>query len=224
MVDGAGGFLPDQARTLYDNGQIAHVPYILGSNNDEGTLFLLNATPLASESDYATALQQRFGSAAAAVEAQYPASNFDGDYNAALARVVGDSGLVCGTHDTARRAAKAGLHVFMYNFDIPWAIDPTQLLASHASEISSVFGDPIDPTTDTQKVGDAMNAYWATFAAGGDPNGPGAPATWPAFAPDANDNDERLQFDPGFEIVDDFRKTECAFWRGQYDAAFAAAP
>ncbi len=225
VVDGAGGFMPDQARTLYDSGQVAHVPYILGSNNDEGTLFLLEATPLAGAADYTAALQQRFGSAAAAVEAQYPASNFNGDYNAALARVVGDSGLVCGTHDTARRAAKAGLHVFMYNFDIPWAIDPTQLLASHASEISSVFGDPVDPTADTQKVGDAMNAYWATFATGGDPNGAGAPATWPAFAPDANDNDERLQFDPGFEIVDDFRKTECAFWRGQYDAAFfAAAP
>ncbi len=36
-----GGFLPDQPRTLYDNGDYAKVPYILGSNSDEGTLFLL---------------------------------------------------------------------------------------------------------------------------------------------------------------------------------------
>jgi hypothetical protein len=30
VVDGAGGFLPDQARTLYDQGSIAHVPYLHG--------------------------------------------------------------------------------------------------------------------------------------------------------------------------------------------------
>lgn len=222
VVDGPGGFLPDQARTLYDNGQIAHVPYLLGSNNDEGTLFLLTAPSIGSASDYATALQQHFGSEADAVAAVYPVSNFGGDYNAALARAIGDSGLVCGTHDTARRAAKAGLPTFMYNFNIPWAILPSVLKASHASEISHVFGDPVYPTPDTQAVSDAMNAFWARFAATGDPNGAGAPATWPAFAPDADDNDERLQLDPGWELLSDFRKTECEFWRQQYDAAFAS--
>jgi para-nitrobenzyl esterase len=222
VVDGPGGFMPDQARTLYDTGKVAHVPYILGSNNDEGTLFLLGATPVTSESDYDAALTQRFGAGATAIEGVYPASNFGGDYDAALARVVGDSSLVCGTHDTARRAAQAGLPVFMYNFDVPWAIDPTGLMASHASEISHVFGDPVDPTASSQAVSDAMNAYWARFASTGSPNGAGAPATWPSFAPDANDNDERLQLDSGWEILDDFRKTECAFWRTQYDAAFAA--
>jgi carboxylesterase type B len=135
--------------------------------------------------------------------------------------VIGDSNLVCGTHDTARRAAQAGLPVFMYNFDVPWAIDPTALLASHASEISHVFGDPVDPTPASDAVSNAMNAYWAHFALAGAPNGPGAPATWPAFAPGANDNDERLQLDSGWEILDDFRKTECEFWRQQYDQAFA---
>ena len=36
---------------------------------------------------------------------------------------VGDSALVCGTLDTARRAAKAALPVFMYNFNMPWQIE-----------------------------------------------------------------------------------------------------
>ncbi len=221
VVDGPGGFMPDQARTLFDSGKIAHVTYLLGSNNDEGTLFLLNATPLTSAADYTSALQQRFPGIAAQVAAEYPVSNFNNDYNAALARVIGDSGLVCGTHDTARRAVAAGLHVYMYNFNIPWAIDPMVLKVSHASEISHVFGDPVMATADSQKVSDAMNAYWAAFALTGDPNGPNAPAQWPAFAPDAADNDERLQLDPGWEILSDFRKQECTFWRQQYDAAFA---
>jgi para-nitrobenzyl esterase len=169
-----------------------------------------------------TALQQRFPSNSDQVAAEYPASNFGGDYNAALARAIGDSGLICGTHDSARRAAKAGLKVFMYNFNMPWAIDPSALGASHASEISHVFGDPVRPSADDTTVSNAMNAFWARFASTGDPNGAGAPQTWPAFAPDASDNDERLQLDPGWEVVSDFRKAECAFWRQQYDTAFAS--
>jgi para-nitrobenzyl esterase len=222
VVDGPGGFLPDQPRTLFDSGNIAKVPYLLGSNNDEGMLFLLMATIPTSDSEYLTALQNNFGSFAPQVLMEYPVSKFNGDYKLALARAIGDSGLGCGTHDTARRAAKAGVPVFMYNFNIPWAIAATTLLASHASEISHVFGDPINPMPDSQAVSDAMNAFWAHFAQTGDPNYPGAPATWPAFKPDANDSDQRLQLDPGWEVLTDFRKQECAFWRQYFDQGFAA--
>jgi para-nitrobenzyl esterase len=111
----------------------------------------------------------------------------------------------------------------MYNFNIPWAIAPTLLLVSHASEMSHVFGNPWLPTPDpgSKAVGDAMNAYWSQFAKTGDPNETGAPAVWPVFAPDANDDDERLQLDPGWEVLKSFRKPECAMWRKTYDAAFA---
>jgi len=225
VVDGPGGFLPDQPRALFDSGDIAKVPYILGSNNDEGTLFLLNSTtPLSTEADYEAALKARFGADTDKVLALYPASNFSGDYTAALARVIGDSGLVCGTHDSARRAVKAGAHVFMYNFNVPWALLPTVLHASHASEIGHVFGNPYLPMPDpgSVEVSDVMNAFWAQFAKTGDPNFAGAKATWPVFAPDANDDDERIQFDPGLETIQNFRKTECAFWRGLYDKAESA--
>jgi para-nitrobenzyl esterase len=224
VVDGAGGFLPDQARTLYDSGKINKVSYILGSNNDEGKLFTLGSAAITSQADYVSALNQRFPNIGDQVAAEYPASNFAGSYNDALSRAIGDSGLGCGTHDTARRAAKAGLKVFMYNFNMPWAIDASALGASHASEISHVFGDPVRPSADDTTVSNAMNAFWAQFAAAGDPNMTGGAHMWPAFAPDASDNDQRIQFDPGFEDVMNFRKAECAFWRQQYDAAFAAAP
>jgi len=128
---------------------------------------------------------------------------------------------VCGTHDTARRAVAAGLSVFMYNFNIPWAIAPTLLLASHASEISHVFGDPVDPTASSQAVSNGMNAFWAHFASTGDPNFPDAAASWPPFVPTADGGDERLQLDPGWELLQDFRRQECAFWRAHYDAEFS---
>lgn len=218
VVDGPGGFLPDQARALFDAGDIAKVPYLLGSNNDEGTLFLLGAT-VESEEDYRAQLEARFGAAADQVAAEYPPADFDNDYMATLARVVGDSSLVCGTHDTARRAKKAGLSVYMYNFNIPWAILPDILHVSHAAEMSHVFGNPQGSDPDSIAVSDAMNTFWATFARTGDPNYSGAPATWPDFAPDDGDHDQRLQLDPGWEILDDFRKEECAFWRGLYEQA-----
>jgi len=60
-----------------------------------------------------------------------------------------------------------------------------------------------------------MNAYWAHFADAGDPNGDDAPAFWPPFG---SDDDQRLQLDPGWETLKDFRSKECAFWR-KYNGA-----
>jgi para-nitrobenzyl esterase len=220
VVDGPGGFLPDQPRTLYDSGQIAHVPYLLGSNNDEGMLFILQSTIPTDEASYQAEITRRFPSYAQQVLAAYPSSNFNGDYRLALGRVVGDVNLVCGTLDTAQRAAKAGLPVYMYNFNMPWQIAPTLLLASHASEIGHVFGNPVKPSAGDTTVSNAMNAFWAHFAQTGDPNFGGAPATWPSFGPDASGNDQRLQLDTGFEHVENFRKAECTVWGKFYDMGF----
>jgi para-nitrobenzyl esterase len=221
VVDGVGGFLPDQPQRMFEQGNVAQVPYLLGSNNDEGTLFTYAQSPPKDDAEYRAALEQRYGAAAERIAAQYPVSKFDGNYGAAIARVVGDSGLVCGTHDTARRAVEASIKVFMYNFNVPWSIAATTLKASHASEISHVFGTPYlpSPDPDSQAVASAMNAYWARFAKSGDPNGEDAPATWPQFAPDADDHDERLQLDPSWQVVHDFRRDDCAFWRTLYAAA-----
>jgi para-nitrobenzyl esterase len=221
VVDGEGGFLPRSARAIFDAGELNHVPYILGSNTDEGTIFLLGTMGPTTDQEYLTQLEARFGATLAPQLATlYPPAAFGGDARKALARVIGDSGLVCGTHDSARRAAKAGLHVFMYNFNVPWAVSPTGALgAAHASEISHVFGTPFMADASSQRVSDAMNAYWARFALTGDPNSSDAPASWPAFQPDAADHDQRLQLDADWRVVDDFRKTECAWWRQQYDAA-----
>jgi carboxylesterase type B len=68
-------------------------------------------------------------------------------------------------------------------------------------------------TEQSQAVADAMNAYWSRFAENGDPNWPDAPATWPAFSAD---DDRRLQLDPGWQVLDDFRAEQCAYWFQYY--------
>jgi carboxylesterase type B len=101
----------------------------------------------------------------------------------------------------------------MYNFNIPWSISRDGLGASHASEISHVFGTPYMETPENAQVGATMNAYWASFARSGNPNFPGSPAEWPRFMPDANGDNLRLQLDPKFEVLRSFHKEECALWR-----------
>lgn len=212
VIDGAGGFLPDAPQALFDRGEIAKVPYLLGANHDEGTTFVLRARPLMSEAEYLADLDARFGARAAEVAALYPASKFGGNFNLARAHVLGDSGIVCGTHDTARRAARAGLRVYVYDFNMPWSLAPDVLRAAHAAEISHVFGVPHLPAPDpaSEQVAAAMNGYWARFAKSGDPNGADAPAVWPVFSPEA---DVRLQLDPSWSVLEDFRAEQCAFWR-----------
>jgi para-nitrobenzyl esterase len=208
-----GDFLPKSARELYDAGDIAKVPYLLGTNNDEAQLYFLAAPVPANEDEYKASIKMSYGSFADRVLATYPSDKFGGDYRKLMARISSDSGLICGTLDTARRAVKAGLPVFMYNFNVPWSIGPAALGASHASEISHVFGTPYNEMGDRAEVGKVMNAYWAAFAEKGDPNYEGAPAKWPAFKPDADDNDQRLQLDPSYEVLSNFRKEECKLWR-----------
>jgi para-nitrobenzyl esterase len=221
-----GDFLPDQPRTLYDGGHIAKVPYLLGSNTDEGTLFLIGSQ-VSTAPQYTAALTQMFGATTApAVELRYPVASFtDARPNAALAalaRVVGDSRLVCTTYDTAVRMS-AHAPVFMYNFDIPVPASAVPagifLGASHGSELTSVFGTSPLFAADAQSRGasDLIQRYWTNFAKTGDPNG-GSDPKWPELTSDEN---LRMNFAiPESTVVTDFRADECAFWRAGYALSF----
>jgi para-nitrobenzyl esterase len=213
VVDGKDGFLPEPALELFKKGSIAKVPYLLGTNTEEANLYFLSATVPMTEEEYQAGIADKYGAFADRVLALYPLSKFDGNIRKAMARIATDSGLVCSTHDTARRAVAAGLTVFMYNFNMPWSIARDALGPSHASEISHVFGTPYNETDKSTAVSDAMNAYWAQFAKTGDPNFADAPAKWPSFKPTASDDDQRLQLDPDFAALQSFRKEECSLWR-----------
>jgi para-nitrobenzyl esterase len=220
-----GHFLPDQPRTLYNAGQIAKVPYLLGSNTDEGTLFLPDAKPM-TDQQYMDALTAMFGATVAGqVATVYPTANFangvPNPQTAALARVIGDSRLVCTTFDTAERMAHAGAPVYMYNFDIPVpvAISPT-LGATHGSELTSVFGTSPTFAGDPggKAVSDLMQRYWTNFARSGNPSAAPDP-NWPALTESTN---VRINFGLQPTIVNDFRATQCAFWRAGYDMQFVS--
>ncbi|HEX4355623.1 MAG TPA: carboxylesterase/lipase family protein, partial [Polyangiales bacterium] len=171
VVDGS--FLPDQARTLYDKGDIAKVPYILGSNQDEGTLFLDPSLTLDTADDLTAAVKAQFPANYEDVLKQYPLSRFsdsDKPARAAYARILGDAVLVCSTYDSAQRAALQVPAVWMYNFDIPVTVAP-DLGATHGSELVYVFNSAPMSTDQDTAASDLIENYWTAFATSGDPNG-----------------------------------------------------
>jgi para-nitrobenzyl esterase len=213
-----GEFLPDQPRSLFDRGEIAKVPYILGSNTDEGTLFVA-ASQVADEAAYEAALTSQFGAERVeAIATLYPPSKFEGanPFKAALARVVGDARLVCTTYDSALRAVAAGSTVYAYNYDIPTPIG--DLGATHGAELTSVFGTSPSFTPASKAASEQIQRYWTNFAKTGNPNG-GSDLEWPELTADANVR-INLALEPS--LVTDFRAEECAFWRAGYDKQFAA--
>jgi len=215
-----GVFMPDQPRTLFDSGNIAKVPYLAGSNSDEGTLFVA-ATEVADQDAYLAALGTSFGAdRAAIVETQYPSSKFpDGKPNpfkAALGRAVGDARLVCTTFDAAQRVVAAGNKVFYYNFDIPAPVG--DLGATHGAELTSVFGTSPSFTPEAKTASQLIQRYWTRFAKTGDPNG-GDDPEWPELT---SDNNVRLNLSLEPSVVTDFRAAECTFWRLGYDRMFPA--
>jgi len=219
VVDGV--VIADQPRTLFDEGNVADVPYLLGSNSDEGTLFHVLQAEVETEGEYLDALERRFGATVAAeVAAAYPVADFDSPQDA-LERVTGDGGLVCPVRDTAKRAAAAGLDVFVYNFDRPIPIPALQgldLRATHGAEIAYVFGsigaDVVG--ADDLALSATMRRYWGRFATTGDPNG-GNDLAWPMFSAD---DDVRLNFDVTLSTVQNFRSDVCALWESLYDSEF----
>jgi para-nitrobenzyl esterase len=227
-------FLTDQPRNLYKAGKIAQVPYLLGSNNDEGTLFEIGMTPVADQAGLTAAIAAQYGDAGAAIAALYPLTEFDdggvpNPYQAALTRITGDSLLVCSTYDSALLTSGQGSNVYMYNFDIPVEIPglvgsmPGEIFlgASHGSELPFVFGTSPQFATDTAQasMSQLMERYWTRFAKSGDPNG-AMDLAWPKFSAQ---NDQRIQFAlPTPSILTGFRESECNFWIGLYEQQFPA--
>jgi para-nitrobenzyl esterase len=227
IVDGEGGFLPDQPRALFQSGDVAQVPYILGSNNDEGTLFVSPTAKLDTEADLIAELKKTSSRDPTPLLALYPADQF-ASTKERYARIAGDSRLVCSTYDSAVQAAEAGLSVYTYNFDIPVVLPdaiasmlPVPLGATHGAELAYVFGT--SPTVSAEgpakSTSDTIQQYWTNFAKTGDPNG-GDLVEWPTFTgPGAGDKRLSIKTEE-YAVLDGFRAAECAVFRSIYDAQF----
>ena len=193
-------------------GGYAPRPLLLGTNQDEGTLFhsSLFAMPVADETAYRAALAVRFGSANVdAIVANYPVASFP-SATRALAEVTGDAFFVCPTRRFARAVAAAGAPVFKYTF----AHAPTQPLFDdlgvfHSSELPFVFGNddyPLDKIGSAASLVDEIQSDWTHFATD---HAPGS--AWPAYD-GPSDLEEVLDVTPSTATAT--KSALCDFWDG----------
>ncbi|HTR50797.1 MAG TPA: carboxylesterase family protein, partial [Kofleriaceae bacterium] len=196
-------------------GGFAPRPLLVGTNEDEGTLFhsSVYAMPVTDETDYEAALYTRFGASnVPAIVAQYPIANY-ASANDAIAAVSGDAFFVCPARRTARGAAKAGAPVFRYTFDHALENPFMQGLGVfHSSELPFVFGNDDYPLgkvgTSGAALSTAMQAYWIAFAKDNDPNGSGG-TPWPAY--DAS-SDPYQDLDVTISSATGLKTANCDFW------------
>jgi para-nitrobenzyl esterase len=213
-----GGFLPDHPRTLLDTGQFSNVPYILGANRDEGTLFFIGSTPITTDAEYQAELFTLYGAYAPEVAALYPSSNFPSPQDA-LIRTFGDSRLVCSTYDVARRvSAVRRSKVFAYTFHqlppLPF-INALDLGVFHGLEIAYVFGSIPPPTSYDAEVGVHTREYWTRFAEKGRPRAHHA-SRWPRFK---SRSWKILRHVRKPDRLKGYNRAECEFWSSIYEEA-----
>jgi para-nitrobenzyl esterase len=229
-----GNEIPDQPRTLFEQGDFAHVPAIIGTNRDEGWgAFITRSFPAAvTGAQYEAWIANEFGAAAAQVLKAYPASDFTSPQEA-MARVVGDGQFVCEARRLADLIADGGLRgrgphpehgtgkrekapVFMYSYEYVLN-DLSAGHVIHGLESNIIFSNTY--TTPTFAANHALTAadlslhhimagYWSQFAATGDPNG-GTLLPWLEYR---KNHDNFLVFDTSLSSGVDQRADACAFW------------
>jgi para-nitrobenzyl esterase len=200
------------------SGAFNKVPLIIGSNANEGTLFInfggLGDIDEPTYQQIVTDLSLARGVDAALVLAEYPASDY-ATPGAALAALVGEVAFNCPSRTVARLVSSHGVATFLYHFEYePDFTALGDLGAFHSADVAYVFGTAvlgIQPVTSAeQPLVDAMMGYW-TGLHGGSPGDAGG-VSWPAYA---SDSDMHLTLDlNAIASGSQLRQAKCDFWDG----------
>jgi len=194
---------------VFAKGGQARVPYLVGGNSFEASLF-----PAVMR--YPGVVISRLGAGRGRAEALY-----GGDTPQAAADLTTDLQITEPVRFLARAQAAAGEPVFVYHFSYVPAGERGQILgAAHGAEVAYVFDNlPTHPvsyggreipaaTADDQTLSEAMIAYWVAFAKTGDPDSAGG-ALWPRYTAAG---DQLLEFgEDGVNVRQGFEKDRLDF-------------
>ncbi|KAJ7106522.1 esterase 1 [Mycena epipterygia] len=190
VIDGPGGLLPDLPSVLLKRGQFARLPFITGTNQDEGTLFVpetTNSTDEISEiivaqsspSTSPTTLQSSIRTLLQlypnipALGSPFNTGNNTFELNSQFKRaaaIAGDLDLHSQRRFWIETAANAGVKTFGYLFTQPQPNSPPAIGVFHSSEIPFVYGAPSDISASAVLISHVMVDYWVSFATSLTPN------------------------------------------------------
>jgi para-nitrobenzyl esterase len=174
--------LGDQYK-LYEAGKYNDTPILIGSNSDEGALFVPTTTAAA----YQNLIKAGYDDYAEKIFAAYPGDTDEHALRSAR-DMFRDATFAWATWSWARLQSKTGkgkVYVYYFSHRPPYPNTPQfkDWGAAHAGEIGFVFGNfsaAMPASAADRAVSEEVSSYWTNFAKTGDPNSAGLPA-WPAF-------------------------------------------
>lgn len=185
--------LPRQLVDIFDAGQQARVPVMVGFNahefRPEGGLGMQMPSSL---EEYEARIERIYGDLAPEFLRLYPAS----EGVEALLDAAGDGIFGWSGERIARGQHDLGLSSYFYIFDHCYpSAELRDLCGFHANELPFSFGNigadalpdrwPVPDGASDRALSDAMLDYWTSFAANGRPHAEGHPA-WQAYGSQQN--------------------------------------
>jgi para-nitrobenzyl esterase len=206
FIDGA--VLKEDIKESLDQGSYNKVPFLVGSNKEEGKLFLPLMLSFLTERELCQKAKEVDPDNITIKVSDYIKNPLYYPIYEPMARLLGKGFEMMGVDNPAKMMARHQQNIYVYRFD--WDEEPKPLDfifgAMHGMELPFVFGnfqkdqDSVlryawskDNEPARLELSRIMMAYWSNLARNGDPNGPGLPE-WPDYS---RSNKQRIHLDTG---------------------------